>query len=67
MYFISGIKNRLSGRIRTQFFNTSTYQIQTFLAGYGEFDEATQKEVEDRYLRLREITRQRYVEKSTAK
>jgi exosortase len=66
MYFISGIKNRLSGRIRTQFFNTATYQIQTFVAGYGEFGEDTREEVEDRYLRLREITRQRYVEKTTA-
>ncbi len=66
MYFISGIKNRLSGRIRTQFFNTATYQIQTFVAGYGQFDADTQGEIEDRYLKIREITRQRYVEKSTA-
>jgi exosortase/archaeosortase family protein len=65
-YFISGIKNRLSGRLRTQFFNRATYQIQTFVAGYGEFDGATQEQIEDRYLRLREITRQRYLEKSTA-
>lgn len=64
-YFMSGIKNRLSGRIRAQFFNTATFQIQTFVAGYGEFDVNTQAEIEDRYLRLREITRQRYVEKST--
>lgn len=66
MYFISGIKNRLSGRIRTQFFNTATYQIQAFVRGYGKFDANTQTQIEDRFLRLREITRQRYVEKSTA-
>ena len=65
-YFISGIKNRLSGRLRTQFFNTATYQIQAFVSGYGELDVDTRTEVEDRYLRLREITRQRYIEKSTA-
>ena len=66
MYFISGIKNRLSGRIRAQFFNTATFQVQAFVAGYGGFDENTQKQVEDRYLRLREISRQKYVEKSSA-
>ena len=64
MYFISGIKNRLSGRIRHQFFNRATFQIQTFVAGYGEVDVDAQMEIEDRYLRLREITRQRCVEKS---
>ena len=64
MYFISGIKNRLSGRIRHQFFNRATFQIQTFVAGYGEVDVDAQLEIEDRYLRLREITRQRCVEKS---
>ncbi len=66
IYFMEGVKNRLSGRLRTQFFNTATYQVQAFVAGYGEFDVNTQKQVEERYLRLREITRQRYVEKSTA-
>jgi len=65
-YFISGIKNRLSGRLRTQFFNTATYQIQTFVAGYGEFEGDTKTEVEEHYLKLREISRQRYIEKSTA-
>ena len=64
-YFISGVKNRLSGRLRAQFFNTATYQIQTFVSGYGDFGAETQAEVEQQYLRLREITRQRYVEKST--
>ncbi len=67
MYFISGIKNRLSGRIRTQFFNRATYQVQAFVAGYGGFDESTQQQIEDRFLRLREITREKYIEKSTAK
>ncbi len=64
MYFISGIKNRLSGRIRTQFFNRATYQVQAFVAGYGGFDDSTKGQIEERFLRLREITRSKFIEKS---
>ena len=63
-YLISGIKNRFSDRFRTQFFHKSTYQVQAFVNGYGgSIDDATKNEIEDRYLKLREITRSKYVEK----
>jgi len=67
MYFLEGIKNRLSGRLRAQLFNNVTYQFQTFVAGYGGIEEELRKQIEDRFLSLREVARQRYVEKSAQK
>lgn len=65
-YLISGIRNRLSGRIRQQFFDNSTYQVQTFVQSFGSgLDAQTRDEIVKRFLSVREITRQKFLDKST--
>lgn len=63
-YLISGMRNRLSGRIRGSLFDNSTYQVQTFVATFGNgLDAETQQQIEDRFLQLRNIAREKFINK----
>ena len=63
--FIERLKNRLSGRIRSSLFNNSTYQIQTFVGSFG-IDDQTREDIETQFLKVREITREKFMEKQSA-
>jgi len=47
-YFLSGIKNRMSNRLRASLFDNSTYQIQAFVSSYGDgLGDPAEKVIED--------------------
>lgn len=59
-------RNRLSNRVRATLFDGAVYQTQVFLYSFNDFDDETKQEAQDRYLKVREIFRQRFVEKRAA-
>ena len=64
MYFISGITNRMSNRLRESLFDNSTYQVQAFVTSYGDgLREDVKKEVETNFLKIRSILRDDFVAK----
>lgn len=64
--FIIRARNRFSHRIRANLFQGEIYQTQVFLRSFNRLDEDVQAEVNDRYLKLREIMRAKYKEKRLA-
>jgi exosortase len=61
------IKNRLSNRIRATLFDSEVYQTQLFIRSFRELDEDLKLEAVERYLKAREIMREKFVEKRSAK
>ena len=59
-------RNRLSNRIRASLFDGEVYQTQVFLGSFNELDDEIKAEVQDRYLEVREILRNRFKEKRAA-
>ena len=67
MYFISGIRNRMSNRLRASLFDNSTYQVQAFVTSYGDGLRAdAEKEVENNFLKIRSILRDKFVAKGSS-
>lgn len=65
MWFYQGIQNRVSNRVRRSLFDSSTYQIQTFVTSFGdELEEATEKEIESHFLKIRKILREKFIARS---
>ena len=62
-YFVSGIRNRMSHRIRAQLFRGETFQSQAFVNSFSEFSEEQKKAITDRYLKLREQMRKKFIER----
>lgn len=62
-YFVSGIRNRMSQRIRAQLFRGETFQTQAFVATFAEITDEQKQEITDRYLKLREIMRTKFIER----
>lgn len=64
-YFFSGIKNRMSNRLRASLFDNSTYQVQSFVPSYGDgLSESSEKEVVDHFLQVREILKEKFLAKT---
>jgi exosortase len=61
--FLVRAKNRMSHRIRAQLFQGEAYQIQVFLTSFNDLDEELIKEVNLRYLEIREQIRERFRER----
>jgi hypothetical protein len=64
--FIIRVLNRLSHRIRASLLHGEAYQIQVFLTSYNEFDPAVTLEARDRYLKIREEVRKRFLDKKSS-
>lgn len=64
--FVMRVKNRLSHRIRGSLFRAEAYQTQVFLASFNEISPALKQEVNERYLKIREQLRKRFLEKKAA-
>lgn len=64
-FFYSMFKREVSNRVRASLFDKSTYQIQSFVTSYGEeLAEASEKEIESHYLKIREILKEKFIAKS---
>ena len=61
--FLIRARNRMSHRIRAQLFQGEAYQIQVFLTSFNDLDENVIREVNLRYLEIREQIRKRFKEK----
>lgn len=65
VYFISGIKNRLSNRIRASLFDNSTYQVQALVTSYGDgLPDRVEDEIETNFLEIRSILRDQFLSKT---
>lgn len=62
-YYLSGIRNRLSHRIRAQLFRAETFQTQAFVPTFGELSEKQQKQITQNYLQLREQLRTEFMKR----
>ena len=56
-------QNRLSHRIRANLFQGEVYQTQVFLRSYSKLSDEVKAEVNERYLTIREIMRDKFIEK----
>ncbi len=64
VHFFSGIQNRMSNRVRASLFDNSTYQVQAFVPTYGDgLTASIEKDVENHFLRVREILKEKFVAK----
>jgi exosortase/archaeosortase family protein len=61
--FLIRARNRMSHRIRAQLFQGEAYQIQVFLTSFNDLPEELIKEVNLRYLEIREQIRKRFKER----
>jgi hypothetical protein len=61
--FLIRAKNRMSHRIRAQLFQGEAYQVQVFLTTFNDLDDEQIREVNLRYLEIREQIRQQFKEK----
>lgn len=61
--FFTRAANRLSHRIRARLLRGEAYQVQVFLTSYDEFDPVLRLEVRQRFLKIREQIRERFLEK----
>lgn len=61
--FMIRAKNRMSHRIRAQLFQGEAYQIQVFLTSFNDLDEEIVREVNLRFLEIREQVRKRFQDK----
>ena len=67
VHFLSGVKNRMSGRLRASMFDRSTYQLQAFVTTYGDsFPDKAKRDVESHFLKVREIVKNRFKAKIAA-
>jgi hypothetical protein len=62
-YVLSGAQNRLAERVRKRLFQSEGYQTQVFVQGYGEISKEHADEITDAYLAVREIMRDKFLEK----
>lgn len=62
-FYLSRLRNRLSQRIRAQLFRGETFQTQAFVATFAEITDQQKQEITDRYLKLREIMRAKFIER----
>ncbi|MFN6208693.1 MAG: hypothetical protein ACK49R_19915, partial [Planctomycetota bacterium] len=53
---------RMNHRVRSSLFRGETYQTQAFISTYGPIDDKTKEEVIERFLEVREIMRDRFLE-----
>lgn len=53
---------RMNHRIRSSLFRGETYQAQAFISTYGPLDDKTKDEVIEKFLEVREIMRDRFLE-----
>jgi exosortase len=53
---------RMNHRIRSSLFRGETYQAQAFISTYGPIDDKTKDEVVEKFLEVREIMRDRFLE-----
>jgi len=61
--FILRAKNRMSHRIRSSLFRGEVYQTQVFLSSFRQLNDDVKQEVNQRYLKIRDQLRKRFVEK----
>ena len=61
--FFIRAKNRMSHRIRSSLFRGEVYQTQVFLASFNDLNEDVKQEINERYLKIREQLRTRFLEK----
>lgn len=61
--FLIRAKNRMSHRIRAQLFQGEAYQVQVFLTSFNDLDDELIREINLRYLEIREQIRQRFKDK----
>ena len=61
-YLVSGIRNRLSQRIRAQLFRGETYQTQAFVRTYRKLSDEEKADVSENYLKLRDQMRVKFLE-----
>jgi len=64
--FITRAMNRMSHRIRATLVQGEAYQIQVFLKSYNDFDPEVIAEARQRYVRIREEVRKRFLDKLTS-
>jgi exosortase len=66
-HLISGVKNRMSNRIRASLFDNSTYQVQAFAITYGDkFNKSVTDEIETNFLAIRDIIREQFLAKTSS-
>ena len=56
-------RNRMSHRIRASLFRGEVYQAQVFLSSFNELSPDVKQEVNERYLKIRDELRGRFIEK----
>ena len=61
--FITRVMNRMSHRIRATLVQGEAYQIQVFLQSYNDFDPGVVAEARQRYVRIRDEVRKRFLDK----
>ena len=61
--FIIRARNRLPHRVRASLFRGEAYQIQVFVPAFGEISTASKAEITERFLKIRELVRDRFREK----
>ena len=64
--FMTRAKNRMSHRIRASLFRGEVYQVQVFLSSYNELSTDLKQEVNERYLKIRDELRKKFLEKKKA-
>lgn len=62
--FLTRAANRLSHRIRARLLRGESYQVQVFLTSYNDFDPDLLREARERYLKIRDQIRERFLDKS---
>jgi exosortase len=61
--FIIRARNRMSHRVRASLFHGEAYQSQVFLTSFNELSDDVKQEANERYLKIREQLRTRFIEK----
>ena len=61
--FITRVMNRMSHRIRATLVQGEAYQIQVFLNSYNDFDPEVTAEARQRYVKIRDEVRDRFLKK----
>ena len=61
--FITRVMNRMSHRIRATLVQGEAYQIQVFLNSYNDFEPGVVAEARQRYVRIRDEVRKRFLDK----
>ncbi len=61
--FITRVSNRMSHRIRATLVQGEAYQVQVFLQSYNDFDPEVMAEARERYVKIRDEVRKRFLDK----